>query len=108
MCSSDLQVAAVWDVAEAFRAAQAASGAHAERRRSQGRAWLWERVDAGLRESFRAHPNVRSGLSDTLAAVDDDRLPVSVAARRLLAAFADRADRADGAASGEGHLARRP
>ena len=98
-----LQVAAVWDVAEAFRAAQAASGAHAERRRSQGRAWLWERIDAGLRESFRAHPNVRSGLSETLAAVDDDRLPVSVAARRLLAAFA-----ADGAATVEGHSARRP
>jgi hypothetical protein len=46
---------------------------------------------------------VRSRLSETLAAVDDDRLPVSVAARRLLATFA-----ADGAATVEGHSARRP
>ncbi len=81
------QVAAVWAVAEAFRAAQSASGAGLERRRLQGRAWLWERIDAGLRQAFRSHPQVRSGLSDTLAAVDDDQLPVSVAARRLLAAF---------------------
>jgi LAO/AO transport system kinase len=81
------QVAAVWAVAEAFRAAQSASGADLERRRSQGRAWLWERIDAGLRQAFRSHPQVRSGLAETLAAVDDDRLPVSVAARRLLTAF---------------------
>ena len=90
MASSALdpaQVAAVWDVAETFRAAQSASGAAVERRRSQGRAWLWERIDAGLRQAFRAHPQVRSCLAETLAAVDDDRLPVSVAARRLLAAF---------------------
>jgi hypothetical protein len=41
---------------------------------------------------------VRSSLPGTLAAVDDDRLPVSVAARRLLAAFA-----ADGATSAAGN-----
>jgi LAO/AO transport system kinase len=81
------QVAAVWEIAQTFRAAQAASGADLERRRSQGRAWLWERIDAGLRHAFRAHPQVRSQLAATLAAVDDDRLPVSVAARRLLSAF---------------------
>ncbi|HEX2541172.1 MAG TPA: methylmalonyl Co-A mutase-associated GTPase MeaB [Caldimonas sp.] len=82
------QVAAVWAVAQSFRAAQEASGAALERRRSQGRAWLWERIDAGLRQAFRSNPQVRSQLDETLAAVDDDRLPVSVAARRLLSAFA--------------------
>jgi LAO/AO transport system kinase len=81
------QVAAVWDLAEAFRAAQAGSGGTVERRRSQARAWLWERIDAGLRQAFRSHPQVRASLPATIDAIEDDRLPVSVAARRLLAAF---------------------
>ena len=63
-------------------------GALQERRRGQARAWLWERIDAGLRDAFRADADVRAQLDDTLAAVDAGRLPVSVAARRLLGAFA--------------------
>jgi LAO/AO transport system kinase len=78
------QVAAVWQVVASFRAAQQAHGAFGERRRGQARAWLWERIDSGLRQSFRAHPQVRAQLADTLAAVEAGRLPVSVAARRLL------------------------
>ncbi len=79
------QVAAVWTAIESFRAAQAASGAVAERRRGQARAWLWERIDAGLREAFKAHPEVRARLASTLAAIESGAVPVSVAARRLLA-----------------------
>jgi LAO/AO transport system kinase len=48
---------------------------------------LWERIDAGLRDAFRANAAVRAELDATLAAVDAGRLPVSVAARRLLGAF---------------------
>ncbi|MEO6361606.1 MAG: methylmalonyl Co-A mutase-associated GTPase MeaB [Caldimonas sp.] len=81
------QVAAVWQVAASFRAAQEASGAAATRRRSQARAWFWERIDAGLRQSFRGHPGVGMTLDSTLAAVDAGELPATVAARRLLAAF---------------------
>jgi LAO/AO transport system kinase len=81
------QVAAVWQVVQAFRSAQDQHGALQERRRGQARAWLWERIDAGLRDAFRAHADVRAQLDDTLAAVDAGRLPVSVAARRLLGAF---------------------
>ena len=62
-------------------------GALEERRRGQARAWLWERIDTGLHETFRAHPDVRSQLEQTLVDVDSGRLPVSVAARRLLGAF---------------------
>jgi len=79
------QVAAVWAVVESFRASQAASGAGRERRRGQARAWLWERIDAGLRQSFSSHPEVRAQLAPTLAAVESGAVPVSVAARRLLA-----------------------
>ena len=46
---------------------------------------MWERIDAGLRDAFRANAAVRGLLADTLAAVDAGRLPVSIAARRLLA-----------------------
>ena len=81
------QVQEVWRVVESFRAAQDASGAGQERRRGQARAWLWERIDAGLRDAFRGHPDVRAQLDEALAAVDAGRVPVSVAARRLLGAF---------------------
>jgi len=82
-----VQVAAIWDAIAAFRASQEERGALEERRRGQARVWLWERIDSALRETFRAHPDVRSQLDQTLAEVDSGRLPVSVAARRLLAAF---------------------
>ena len=82
------QVRAVWAVAATLAAARRDSGATARRRESQSRAWLWERIDAGLVERFRAHEKVRSLLPEMLEAVDAGRLPVSVAARRLLRAFA--------------------
>jgi len=81
------RVAEVWRAVDSLRAAQQQSGALERRRRRQAEAWLWERIDAGLRASFRAHPAVRAQLGGTLAAVESGRLPVSVAARSLLAAF---------------------
>jgi len=88
------RVAAVWKVAEDFRSAQHASGAAAERRRSQSAAWFWERIDAGLRQAFRTHDGVRSVLDETLAAVDAGTLPATVAARRLLGRFTSAAEAA--------------
>jgi LAO/AO transport system kinase len=82
------QVAEVWRAIAAFRAAQEERGALAERRRRQAIGWLWERIDAGLRDAFRAHPQVAAQLDAALAAVDAGTLPVTVAARRLLGAFA--------------------
>jgi LAO/AO transport system kinase len=90
------QVAAVWRAIESFRAGQEQRGGVAERRRKQVLAWLWERIDAGLRDTFRSHPQVRAQLDDTLQAVDAGRLPVTVAARRLLGAFSTTAARAAG------------
>jgi LAO/AO transport system kinase len=81
------RVAEVWRLAEAFVAAQRANGGIERRRREQSRAWLWERIDAGLREGFRSHPAVRDLLPGALDDVDAGRVPVSVAARRLLAVF---------------------
>ncbi len=57
------QVRAVWDAAAAWAAERRASGAIARRRQTQARAWLQERIDAGLAERFRAHPAVRRPLA---------------------------------------------
>ncbi len=81
------RVAEVWQLASSFAAAQHASGGFERRRHAQARAWLWERIDAGLRDGFRSHPAVRQLLPGALDDVDADRVPVSVVARRLLAAF---------------------
>ncbi len=81
------QVASIWRVIEEFRSVQDVAGAAVERRRGQSAAWFWERIDAGLRQAFRSDPRVRASLDETLADVDAGRLPVTVAARRLLAAF---------------------
>jgi LAO/AO transport system kinase len=81
------KVAAVWRSVAAFATAQRAGPGFEQRRRMQSRAWLWERVDAGLRDAFRSHAAVRELLPGALDDVDAGRVPVSVATRRLLAAF---------------------
>jgi len=76
-----------WQQVSRFRELQTASGCLALRRRQQARAWMWERIDAGLRAAFRQHPAVRAALPATLEQVGEGRLIASVAARRLLAAM---------------------
>jgi len=83
------RVRVVADAAAAWAAERRAGGAMLRRRERQARVWLQERIDAGLAERFRAHRRVQALLPATLAEVDAGRLPVSVAARRLLGAFAD-------------------
>jgi len=73
-----------WTAVNRFRQAQTASGRHLERRHAQDQAWMWERIEAGLRQRFRAHPAVREALPALTAAVRAGTLAASVAARRLL------------------------
>lgn len=73
-----------WQAVTRFRDRQAATGALALRRRQQDRTWMWERIEAGLRERFRQHPAVRAALPGITEDVDTGRLAASVAARRLL------------------------
>ncbi|AMO24853.1 methylmalonyl Co-A mutase-associated GTPase MeaB [Ramlibacter solisilvae] len=73
-----------WQAVSAYREARAASGALAERRRHQAIAWMWERIEAGLKNDFREHPAVRELLPRLAQEVDDGRLPASTAARQLL------------------------
>jgi len=67
-----------------FRELQTAGGRLATRRREQDQSWMWERIEAGLRQRFREHPAVREALPQAMEDVRAGRLAPSVAARRLL------------------------
>ena len=73
-----------WHAVERFRALQQASGALVQRRHEQDRSWMWERIEAGLRQRFRNHPAVREALPALVDQVLAGTLAASVAARRLL------------------------
>ena len=77
-------MAGFWQAVSDFRTAREADGRLAARRRAQDQAWMWERIDAGLRQRFRAHPAVRAALEGVTGQVRAGTLPASVAARRLL------------------------
>ena len=77
-------VAEFWQLAfEEHRQRLAAGTLHA-RRHEQDEAWMWARIEAGLRQRFRADPAVREVLPEISTLVRAGRLAPSVAARRLL------------------------
>ena len=80
-----------WAAVTQFRAIQTSNGKLAGRRRQQSLAWMWERIDAGLKLAFRKDPAVSALLSDLLAQVASGQLPASTAARNLLAAHSAQA-----------------
>lgn len=75
-----------WAEVSQFKHIQTANGKLQARRQRQALAWMWERIDAGLKQRFRAHPQVRDQLEHMTAEVAAGRLPASTAARQLLAA----------------------
>ena len=75
-----------WAAALQFQSLQTANGLWATRRQQQSLAWMWERVDAGLKLAFRQHPQVRALLPQMLQEVAAGRLAASTAARNLLLA----------------------
>ena len=50
----------------------------------QDEAWLWQIIEAGLKQRFRGHPGVREALARCSDDVRAGRMAASVAARRLL------------------------
>jgi LAO/AO transport system kinase len=55
---------------------------------------MWERIDAGLKQAFRAHPQVKALLPQMQADVAAGRIAASTAARNLLAAQSGQAQAA--------------
>ena len=76
-----------WAAVSEFKQLQTANGRLQARRQHQSLAWMWERIDAGLKQRFRAHPLVRETLDGVTADVEAGRLPASTAARVLLERF---------------------
>lgn len=87
-------VDAFWAAAAQFKTLQTANGKLALRRQNQALAWMWERIDAGLKRAFRTHPQVEALLVQTTREVAQGRLPASTAARNLLQAQAGQSDNA--------------
>ena len=76
-----------WAACTKFHSLQLANGGWANRRRAQDQAWMWERIDAGLKQRFKAHPAVQHALPTLAAEVLAGKVAASVAARRLLDLF---------------------
>lgn len=77
---------AFWEAVCAFRRLQTDNGRLAARRERQALAWMWERIDYGLKQAFRQHPAVRALLPQMQSDVAAGRIAASTAARNLLAA----------------------
>jgi LAO/AO transport system kinase len=79
-----------WVEVENFKRLQSLNGRLASRRKSQALSWMWERIEAGLRQDFRSHDAVQVLLPQLSADVAAGRVPASVAARKLLDARGSR------------------
>ncbi len=75
-----------WAAVQDYRQMQSANGRLAARREKQALAWMWERIDFGLKQAFRAHPQVQALLPQMQVDVAAGRIAASTAARNLLAA----------------------
>ncbi len=80
-------VAQFWDAVGAFRDLQTGSGRFAARRQSQALAWMWERIDAGLKQDFQAQGSVQTLMPELTRQVLQGSLGASTAARQLLQAY---------------------
>lgn len=75
-----------WAAVSSFRDMQTSNGRLAQRREKQSLAWMWERIDFGLKQAFRQHPQVQALLPQLQTDVAAGRIAASTAARNLLLA----------------------
>jgi LAO/AO transport system kinase len=80
-------VDAFWAAVSEFKGLQVNNGRFGMRRQQQALAWMWERIDAGLKQTFRAQPRVQALLPDLSQQVGAGQLAASTAARQLLSAY---------------------
>ena len=77
----------LWDKVSHFEKLQKANGKFDSRRKNQAGAWMWDRIDAGLKNAFRNNEAVQELLPSLIAQVNQGTMAASVAARRLLEAM---------------------
>jgi LAO/AO transport system kinase len=80
-------VDAFWDAVGEFQTIQKQNGRFSERRQNQALSWMWERIDAGLKQNFRAQPRVQTLLPQLSQQVAAGQLAASTASRQLLSAY---------------------
>jgi LAO/AO transport system kinase len=73
-----------WDLVNQFQDIQTKYGHLKSRRQNQSQAWMWERIEAGLKQSFENNQAVQKLLPDLTRAVNTGEIAASVAARKLL------------------------
>lgn len=78
---------AFWSAVTEFKRLREASGQLAARRQQQALAWMWERIETGLKQAFRQHPRVRELLPQLSKDVAAGLVPASTAARNMLSAL---------------------
>ena len=78
-----------WAKVLEFRGLQAANGKMLARRQNQSLAWMWERIDAGLKQAFRQHAAVQALLPKLTKEVLEGRVAASTAARNMLQAHTE-------------------
>ena len=74
----------LWDNILRFQQLQKANGKFDTRRQQQAGAWMWDRIEAGLKNAFRNNAKVQELLPILSAQVNQGTMAASVAARRLL------------------------
>jgi len=74
----------LWEKVTHFEKLQKANGKFESRRKQQAGAWMWDRIDAGLKSAFRNNAQVQELLPILIAQVNQGTMAASVAARRLL------------------------
>ena len=75
-----------WAAVQKFKSLQTQNGKLAARRQQQSLAWMWERIDAGLKRNFRENADVKTLLPRLTQDVIEGRVPPSVAARNMILA----------------------
>jgi LAO/AO transport system kinase len=75
-----------WQNVVQFKDLQTKSGQLAQRRQQQSLAWMWERIEAGLKHAFKQSPQVQAMLPQLTQQVLGGEVAASTAARNLLAA----------------------
>lgn len=80
-----------WAAVTQFQTLQGTNGQLQSRRQHQALAWMWERIEAGLRLQFKSNPAVQTQLPALTRQVESGQVAASTAARNLLAVLANSA-----------------
>jgi LAO/AO transport system kinase len=88
-------VDAFWSAVSDFKRLQTHNGRFDTRRQQQALSWMWERIDAGLKQNFRAQSRVQALLPQLSHQVGAGQLAASTAARQLLSAYESKSSGAE-------------